>query len=397
MAVTGPPSKVFESGGGAASARDLRLLVLAPWGRDGALIADTLESAGIGCEVCEDVANFDTAIEHLGALLFTAEALTSDVLARLDAAMDSQPPWSYTPVILLLRSEAAAWRGESGAFLRRLVGQVTVLELPLDPEKLVSVARWAIETRVRQHEARDARRTLEATVVRRDSSLRRSALELTRAEQHARQRLAHLLHDDVQQLLVAAQMHLVLLADRVQDAGSTGILDTVRGLLAEAVLASRLLASDLSPPALGRGGLGKALVRLGVQMRDLHRLTVTVDVDEAIEVSEATTATFLLDATRELLFNVVKHAGVSLAHVELVEVDDEVRVTIEDHGHGLPARGGPKVGGPGFGLARIRERLEDLGGRMVESVPRGGGHRILIAVPLPRTKRSVPPLRSVAS
>lgn len=394
MAVTGPPSEVIESVSVGDAKRDLCMLVLAPWGRDGALIAATLEAEGILCEVCEDVAQFDTAIERVGALWFTAEALSDDVLVRLDVAMQSQPAWSNTPVILLLRSEAAVWRGESGAFLRRLCGHVTVLELPVAPDKLVSVARWAIETRMRQHEARDARRTLEATVVRRDSSLRRSAIELTRAEQHERKRLAHLLHDDVQQLLVAAQMHLVLLADRNSDPRSAIMIDTVRGLLAEATQASRVLAQDLSPPALGRGGLGNAMVLLAGQMQDLHRLTVTVDADDQVEVSDLTAASFLLDATRELLFNVVKHSGVQQAHVELVVAGGEVRVTIEDHGVGLDRTRAAKASSPGFGLARIRERLEDLGGRLEESVPRGGGHRIRLAVPDVFARRASPRGRS---
>jgi signal transduction histidine kinase len=385
MAIAGRPTERVERRSHPRVAPELGVLVLAPWGRDGALIGDALRAAGVAVEVCADAEQFAPRLERVGALVFTADALTEGMLGRLERAIEGQPLWSTTPVILLLTAEAAAWQGPSGALLRRLCGQVTVLELPLEPQQLVSVARSAIDTRRRQLESRDAWRALEATVVQRDSSLRRSALDLTRAEQLERQRLAHLLHDDVQQLLVAAQMHLALLDARLSAHGGAPEIQTVTGLIAEAITASRVLASDLSPPSLGRGGLGKALVRLGGQLFDLHRLTVTVDADRDVEVSNPTAAAFLLDATRELLFNVVKHAGVKLAHVELVQADGEVRVTIADHGVGLPEGG--RSSHRGFGLARIQERLENLGGRMVESVPRGGGHSVLIAVPAVRVRR----------
>ena len=92
----------------------------------------------------------------------------------------------------------------------------------------------------------------------------------------------------------------------------------------------------------------------------------------------------LFHATRELLFNVVKHAGVKSARVEVILRDGEIRIEVADEGAGFdPAelRAGEGVSGK-FGLFSIRERLGLLGGRLeIESAP-GQGSRFTLIAPL---------------
>jgi hypothetical protein len=94
--------------------------------------------------------------------------------------------------------------------------------------------------------------------------------------------------------------------------------------------------------------------------------------------------TLLLQAVRELLFNVVKHAGVDEARVELSAGDTRVKITVSDAGRGfdenrtelLPADDG------GFGIFSIRERMDLLGGSLkIESLP-GKGTRAVLEAPL---------------
>ena len=90
----------------------------------------------------------------------------------------------------------------------------------------------------------------------------------------------------------------------------------------------------------------------------------------------------LFEAVRELLFNVVKHAGTGRAQVAMTATpNDGVQMTVSDQGTGW-AKADAKLDSAttsGFGLFSIRERLELLGGRLqVEAAP-GRGTRVTIS------------------
>jgi PAS domain S-box-containing protein len=220
-------------------------------------------------------------------------------------------------------------------------------------------------------ERRVEERTAEAQ--RRTDQLRVMAAELTHAEQRERRRLAQLLHDHLQQLLVAAKMRVAL-------AGRTGggDLGEVESLLAEAIDASRSLTVQLCPPMLHDGGLAPALEWLARRMQDEQGLAVDAEVDEAAEVPNEDLRMFLFGATRELLFNVVKHAGVKEAGLRLSRRRGRVCVEVRDAGRGFDPKRPP--GGEHFGLFSIQQRIEHWGGRLeVEASPRKGCRVTLIS------------------
>ncbi len=90
----------------------------------------------------------------------------------------------------------------------------------------------------------------------------------------------------------------------------------------------------------------------------------------------------LLQATRELLMNVVKHAGVEKAEVILKANRKQIQIDVIDHGSGFDVS---QIGTPvdwrgGFGIFSIHERLKNLGGELQIRSKRGKGtHFTLIA------------------
>ncbi len=110
-------------------------------------------------------------------------------------------------------------------------------------------------------------------------------------------------------------------------------------------------------------------------------------------------ANFLFHAARELLFNVIKHAEVNQARVELrLEADRGVVLTVADKGVGfVPSESGREdPDGGRFGLFSILERIRLLDGRMgIQSAP-GAGTRISLSVPLPTEPEvaNPPPVKS---
>jgi len=225
-----------------------------------------------------------------------------------------------------------------------------------------------------------------AEVQRQTRRLRALAAELGQAEQRERKRLATILHDHIQQLLVAAQMHLGL----VKRADSMTIEPTIQGvesIIREAINASRSLAMDLSPPILHQGGLAPALGWLANRMEEKNLFKIRLRADNAAEPEMEPVRLLLFESVRELLLNAIKHSGAREAELMMMRTpDDWTRITIEDKGSGFD----PEVANAsrnGLGLFGIQQRLTYIGGKMeIESAP-GQGTRVSLLVPPEKTRK----------
>jgi len=207
--------------------------------------------------------------------------------------------------------------------------------------------------------------------------LQKLTLELSRAEDRERKRLAEILHDDLQQVLAAAKFRLGMLNARVRgDASSEELAGQVGSLLKEAIGKARSLSHELSPAVLYQGDLGETFEWLARQFEAKHGIVVHVEVRGRIDPKSETLRSFLYKAGREMLFNVVKHAGVRETRLRLQCVRRRVWLTISDKGCGFDPRALGKAGG--FGLLSIRERVQLLGGRMRIRTAAGRGSTFLI-------------------
>ncbi len=218
----------------------------------------------------------------------------------------------------------------------------------------------------------------------RAAQLRALAGELTLAEQRERRRLAKVLHDHLQQMLVAGKYRAAILGR----AGETVVKEAAREielLLDQCIATSRSLTAELSPPILQEAGFLKGLEWLARWMEDQHSLRVELTFERNLPSLRDDTNVLLFESVRELLFNAVKHAHARLASVAVRRAENNMlQVTVGDRGSGFEAdkiKGAGEPGG-GFGLFGIRERLDMFGGRMeIDSSP-GNGSWITLTVPL---------------
>jgi signal transduction histidine kinase len=140
---------------------EVRVLILAPTGRDAVLLAATLTAAKMESEVC---AHFVEFLEMLGqgaaAAMVTEESLSHrDVNSVLDW-LKVQPPWSDMPFIVLTsKGRANAATAQKAQELQTL-GNVTFLERPVRPETVTAAAGAALRARMRQYELRRRQETL---------------------------------------------------------------------------------------------------------------------------------------------------------------------------------------------------------------------------------------------
>ncbi len=221
---------------------------------------------------------------------------------------------------------------------------------------------------------------LESRVQERTAQVRMLASQLTLAEQRERHRVAQILHDHLQQLLYALQFRIHIFQ---RDAGNhqRELLDQFRSLVDDAIRTTRTLTVDLSPPILEGEGLVEAIQWLATQMASIHHLRVHMEVINEPGVLSEEMRILLFQIVRELLFNVVKHAGVEEALVRLQTEDGRLLIVVEDHGQGFH-REESAAHSDGFGLHHARERLGLFGGDLTVASPVQGGTQVTVSLPV---------------
>jgi PAS domain S-box-containing protein len=242
-----------------------------------------------------------------------------------------------------------------------------------------------------EEELRQANMNLEEKVRKRTAALDQRAIqlralagEITLAEQRERRRMATMLHDHLQQLLVGAKFRTAILGRRAEPLVKLAAGE-IENLLDEAISASRSLTAELSPPILHEGGLLPGLEWLARWMADRHGLIVDLVMERDIPPLVEDVKILLFESVRELLFNAVKHARVHNVSVNLrLTGGKSLQITVSDAGPGFdPSKlKAPGSTGGGFGLFSIRERLSLIGGRLdVRSSP-GKGSRFMLITPI---------------
>ena len=218
----------------------------------------------------------------------------------------------------------------------------------------------------------------------RTRQLQALASQLIQAEDQERRRIADLLHDDLQQILAAARLHM---EEFRAGTAPEPKLAYIQQLMETAILKSRQLSQDLSPPVLMHCDLAGTLQWLVGQMRKQFGLEVSLKADVTPQLNEEPFKSFLFRAVKEHLFNVTKHAGVKQARVELANADDRLVITVSDEGRGFdPAMLIGQDVKYGLGLSRVRERVRAIGGDLeIDSAP-GAGSRFILSIPLRHTR-----------
>lgn len=143
---------------------DLRVLIHAPRGRDAAVVEGVLSGQGIACQVCESRDTLiDSLLEGAACVILTEEALPELVSEkRLVGWLEAQPPWSDFPFVVLATKREGRRPDKDFRSLHSL-GNLVLLERPLNAETLASAAESAVRARRRQYAARTQLEELSAT------------------------------------------------------------------------------------------------------------------------------------------------------------------------------------------------------------------------------------------
>jgi two-component system, chemotaxis family, CheB/CheR fusion protein len=257
----------------------------------------------------------------------------------------------------------------------------------LDHVQFILLVITDITLRKEAEEAlRQLNEQLEDRVEERTVQVRSLVTELMMSEQEERRRISGILHDNLQQLIYGALFMLKSLSETLGDDPSQDVLSKLadmKGILTSAAQTTRSLSVDLSSSIINQEELSEIIGWLATQMQQQHGLAVEVRTEEAISVPREDLRMLLLQTVRELLFNVVKHAGVSEAVVSLARLNGLIRIEVVDQGKGFDTDVVSSDLVQSQGLDQCRRRLYLAGGRLHVESSQGKGTRMVIECPMP--------------
>ncbi len=385
---------------------EMDVLVLAPFGKDSVLIDSVLRQSGINVRLAASIQQIVDAVpEHAGAAIIAEEAIHQQNINEIAQRLESQPPWSDFPIIVLTGGGDSTAATELAVRTRAPLGNVALLERPLRPATLISAVRTLLAARRRQYEIRDhlqkrqiaeqalrsARDALETIVEERTTALRHLSAQLLRVQDDERRRIARELHDSLGQYLAAAKIHIDMLAFNRSPDREAYVAD-IQDLLDRAISETRTLSHLLHPPLLDTAGFASAASWYVEGFGKRSGIKVSLSMPENLNRLSEGVETALFRIMQEALTNVHRHSGSNAVDIVLTIEEHVVTLTIRDFGQGIPkevldrfTHSGTNVG---VGLAGIRERVKELGG-ILEIESGKGGTTLKACIPISEQSRGL--------
>jgi PAS domain S-box-containing protein len=217
-----------------------------------------------------------------------------------------------------------------------------------------------------------------------EGAIRRLSGRLLNLQDQERRRIARELHDSLGQYLAGLKMTIELLA-QPSTRDKAALFVECSEILERCISETRTLSHLLHPPLLDEAGFASAAKWFVHGFSQRSGIPVTFDLEanfprlpEAIEI-------VLFRVLQESLTNVHRHSRAGGAEIHLDLQPHEVILEVSDQGCGIPShvlipikKNGTQGG---VGLAGMRERVNELGGRL-EIDSSGQGTTIRVTLPL---------------
>ena len=203
---------------------------------------------------------------------------------------------------------------------------------------------------------------------------------LMHAQEEERKRISRELHDETGQGLMVIRLYLGMLeANTTTRTGKAKIRETL-AVVDRIIEGLRRIIARLSPLVLQELGLIAAVRKEAKDLMKSAGVKAKVNVSSDFgRLPPAVEAAFYR-VVQEALHNVAKHANATTVMIEMRREADLVSLCIEDDGVGIPpkASGGRQT----FGMAGMRERIGNIGGKVKVTSARGKGTRIEVNAPV---------------
>jgi signal transduction histidine kinase len=209
------------------------------------------------------------------------------------------------------------------------------------------------------------------------------SVEVLRAREIERRRLASRIHDSPLQTLTLIKNDLLSVATSIRsfDPRSAEILEAKVDFLADTSDELRAICVGLNPPAIDQG-LGFVAEDLASRFGRQYALQVRLNLDLPLNCDESNElAKAVYHIIQESLNNIVKHSGTNEAEISMFVDNSSLRLDIVDHGQGttLVEEAAPKQK---LGLQNMIEWARYAGGQLSIEPNCPNGTRVAFVAPL---------------
>lgn len=239
-----------------------------------------------------------------------------------------------------------------------------------------------LEQRVlaRTHELIDAKEEL----ARKADALHQVLFEERRVEERTRARIAHDLHDSVQQLIIGALFETQAARDTLaqQPQSASVRLSSTQDLLRRIESEMRRAIYSLRPVALDAHGLVPALREYADGLAHHAQVKCDLSVEGTVRRFNSDGEVAVFRIVQEALNNIEVHAQAKHVQIHLIWDVRDLRVEIVDDGVGFDLHQVSRQARTHLGLIGMQERAESVGGALYITSQLGEGTRVSLRVPV---------------
>jgi PAS domain S-box-containing protein len=253
--------------------------------------------------------------------------------------------------------------------------------IEIDGEKVFTLAMRDITERLQaEEELLRSRNELEVRVRERTAELQELSDKMAELQEEDRRRIARELHDGTTQILIALNVDLGMIG--ASDPALQQKLASSRELVKQCLEELRTVSYLLHPPLLDEIGLELALRNYVRGVCARSNLDIRLQLPPNLDQLPRGVQVAVFRIVQEALANIHRHSDSRSARILLEQETDHLRMEIADQGRGIP----PEVlhnidGRAGIGIASMRERVRQLGGRF--DIESNAGTTIRVTLPTP--------------
>jgi len=201
-----------------------------------------------------------------------------------------------------------------------------------------------------------------------EEQLRYLSVRLMTLQDEERRRIARELHDSAGQTLAAIKMTAAMIEQTGRAVpGLRELIEELNVLADEALQEVRTTSYLLHPPLLDESGIASAARWFVEGFAKRSGIDVSCDIPDDLARPPRDCELVLFRVLQESLTNVHRHSGASAADIKLALDSDQLKLAIADNGSGIPEerlKHLEAAGKSGVGIAGMRERVRELGGRL---------------------------------
>ncbi len=198
------------------------------------------------------------------------------------------------------------------------------------------------------------------------------------AQEEERGRIAQDLHDELGAVLSIMRMNIMMLEQQDGQGSALAGLQNVRQLAETSLASVRSISHRLMPPQLEAFGLVKTLEAVAAQINEAGSIEIQLNAPAALSGLPWAVSIGLYRIIMELVNNTLKHAGATVAKIEIALSNEAVVCEYSDNGKGLTE----VIPGKGLGQKSMDGRISVLGGKMSTGNGAEGGFKASFEIPL---------------